>query len=111
MSQAARARGTPSDTEQAAPERTEAVQAAAAQGAEPVEELAEEAEAAVGATIDELKRRLAEKEAELEMINEQIKGLSPTDLAGERGAELKQKSETLSGEIRKLKERIAAPTE
>ena len=87
-------------TEQTTPTAEETPSAESAESA--VEEAVDDAEA----TIDEIKAELAEKEADLERIAEEIKGLSPTDVAGEKGQELKAKSEALSDEIQKLKDKL-----
>jgi DNA repair exonuclease SbcCD ATPase subunit len=61
--------------------------------------------------IDKIKAELAEKESELEKITEEMKNLSPTDLAGEKANELKAKSEALGDEIAALKEKLASLVE
>jgi small-conductance mechanosensitive channel len=74
---------------------------------------AEEAagDAAADATVDKIKAELADKEAELEKITDELKALSPQDMVGEKGEELKKKSEALSDEIQKLKDKLASLTE
>jgi hypothetical protein len=61
--------------------------------------------------IEKIKAALAEKEGDLEKVTDEIKNLSPADLAGEKANELKAKSEALGEEIAKLKEKLASLVE
>ena len=69
-------------------------------------EAADEAVADANSSMDKIKAELAEKEDDLAKIAEQLKGLSPQDVMGEKGAELKAKSEALTDEIEKLKAKL-----
>ena len=91
----------------------EAVDDAMEQAGEAVDTAMDEAGDAVDSAmaggaemVDKLKAELAEKETELEKVTEQLKNLSPADLAGKTGNELKAKSEELGEEIAKLKDRL-----
>ena len=61
--------------------------------------------------VEKIKAELAEKESDLEKITDEIKNLSPADMAGEKANELKAKSEALGDEIAKLKEKLASLVE
>lgn len=80
----------------------ESIESAVDAGEEAAGEAVEEAEMA----LDDLEAALAEKVADLEDVEDELKGLSPEDLMGDKGKQLKAKSETLNEEIRKLKEKI-----
>jgi len=69
-------------------------------------EAADEAVGDADATIDEIKAELADKEAELEKVADELKGLSPQDMMGDTGEELKAKSEALNDEIQQLNEKL-----
>jgi phenylalanyl-tRNA synthetase alpha subunit len=71
------------------------------------EEAADDAEA----TIEKLKAELAEKEADLERLADELKGLSPADVTGEKGQELRAKSEALADEIQQLKDKLESYVE
>jgi len=60
---------------------------------------------------EKIKAELAEKESDLEKITDEMKNLSPADMAGAKANELKAKSEALGGEIAKLKEKLASLVE
>lgn len=67
---------------------------------------AEEAVADADTTVDKIKAELEEKEADLKKVAEELEGLSPQDVMGEKGKELKAKSDALNDEIQKLKDKI-----
>jgi peptidoglycan hydrolase CwlO-like protein len=73
---------------------------------EAADEAADEAVADADATIDKIKAELADKEAELEKVADELKGLSPQDMMGDTGEELKAKSEALNDEIQQLNEKL-----
>lgn len=81
------------------------------EAAEGVAGMAEEAAESAQGMMEEIKAELAAKEDELAKLKEQMSGLSPTDLAGKAGKELKAKSEALSAEIQQLKDKLASSME
>jgi hypothetical protein len=96
--------------ESAAETAAEAGEAAADTATEAVEgamEAGEEMAEAGAEDLDALKAQLAEKEAELEKIAEELKGLSPTDLMGDKAKDLKDRQATLMEEIQALKDKLA----
>jgi hypothetical protein len=97
--------GGSSDNAPAAPE-TSSAKAAVDSAVDSATDAAEEAVADADATIDTIKAELAKKEAELEQVTEQIKGLSPQDAMSDAGQELKKKSTALTEEIQGLKDKL-----
>ena len=69
-------------------------------------EAADEAVADADPTMDKIKAEIAAKEDDLAKIADELKGLSPQDMVGEKGAELKAKSEALTAEIEELKAKL-----
>ena len=59
-------------------------------------EAADEAVADANSSMDKIKAEIAAKEDDLAKIADELKGLSPQDMVGEKGAELKAKSEALT---------------
>ena len=84
------------------------IQEAAEAASESVDGMIDEASDAVAATVDEIKAQIAEKEGELQAVKDQIASMSPTDMAGDAGAELKAKSEALMGELAALRDKLTA---
>jgi len=62
-------------------------------------------------TVEKIKAELAEKESDLDKITDEIKNLSPAEMAGDTGKKLKAQSEALGDEIAKLKEKLASLVE
>ena len=70
---------------------------------------AEEAVEDVAMAAEDLKKKIAEKEAELEKLAEELKGLSPADLAGDKAKELQSRQEALTEELEALKAKLQDP--
>ena len=75
---------------------------------EVVDEASGDAAAMVGATVDDIKAMISEKEAELKAVTDKLTGMSPTDLVGSAGSEMKAKSEALMSELGELREKLKA---
>jgi uncharacterized protein YukE len=60
----------------------------------------------IQAKVEDLKKEIAEKETELAELTEKLKGMSPTDLAGDTGAQLKEESDKLTQEVTDLKKKL-----
>jgi len=93
----------------------EAVEEAGQDLAETASDLAEEAAKLtpeeLEAKMAELTRQIEEKEGKLKELTEKLKGLSPADLAGEAGQALQAESDTLTEEIKSLREKVQAWTD
>jgi polyhydroxyalkanoate synthesis regulator phasin len=79
---------------------------AGSEAAAETEQAAEEATDTVAETAETIQAEIAEKEAELAAITEQIEQLSPEDLLAEAGKELQAKAEALRQQIEELKAKL-----
>ena len=73
---------------------------------EAVDQATDEAVAEAGSAMGKIKAEIAAKEADLAKIADELKALSPQDMMGEKGSELKAKSEALTEEIDQLKAKL-----
>lgn len=74
--------------------------------AEMVEDITEMTPEQIQSMVEELKTKIADKESELGKIAEKLKQMSPTEMAGDGARALKGEQETLTKELRKLKDRL-----
>jgi len=84
----------------------DSVDAAVDKAVDKAVDAADEAVADADSAIDKLNAEIAAKEDDLAKIADELKGLSPQDMVGEKGAELKAKSEALTDEIEQLKAKL-----
>jgi hypothetical protein len=103
-----KADGAADAVEAAAAEVKEAGHDAADAVSEAVDDASGTAAEMVESTVDEINTMIAEKEGELKAVTDKLAGMSPTDLAGEAGAEMQAKSEALMGELGSLREKLKA---
>jgi uncharacterized protein (DUF342 family) len=92
----------------------EAVEEAGQDLAETASDVAEEVTMTpeeLQAKMDEFTRQIEEKEGKLQELADQLKALSPADLAGEAGQKLQAENVALTEEIKTLKETVQAWTE
>lgn len=84
----------------------ESVDAAVDEAVEAVDQATDEAVAEAGSAMDKIQAEIAAKEDDLAKIADELKALSPQDMMGEKGSELKAKSEALTEEIDQLKAKL-----
>ena len=80
-------------------------------GQDLAEEVAKMTPEELQAKMEEVTRQIEEKEGKLKELADQLKALSPDDLAGEAGQKLQAGNDALTEEIDSLKEKVQAWTD
>ena len=99
--------GEKSDAEKAMKDAAENVAGMAHEAGQKAGEMAEDAAEGAQEMMEQVKKELADKEAELEKLTEKLKAMSPADMAGSAGKDLKAKIQKLESEIQELKDKLA----
>jgi chromosome segregation ATPase len=91
----------------AAADAGEDVAGAAEDAMEGAVEAGEDLVDAAAEDLEGLNAQLAEKEAELQKLADELKAMSPADLMGDKAKDLKSRQATLMEEIQALKDKLA----